>query len=396
MALDIRRLLYYILFGALISIVAWNISQIITLDLGSFLYAKTIQLLEINRLPLTPPPYAILLTLITPALTLMMVTVEIFLSNPTRIKANWHTLSRHYLQPIIGWGIIAGIGLGALNYWLFTSDWSASAVRILTWISIGFVVGIAEGFSWSFRSIESESKKIQRIFQSPFLAGLGGLIAAIIIEVFRKPLGVYQEFVGFGLLGALIGFCLFWSARPTYQHALRLGHGFDYMAPPLPKDIESNPSAATIVLPPLQRPRIHSDLLKLIPGDIIEDPSNPNPNESWEGLSLQLPTKQNSPILIGDNENSHLQLPYLPSECARIEFSDGLIYLRALCSNVVKVQTTLLSSNQRHRLRHNQVITLHTIFWGPQDTDGTNTAYNPNSQKFYRFIFYDRFLDPQA
>ena len=390
------RLLYYIISGGLISILAWNISQIITLDLGDFLYDKTIQVLEINRLPLTPPPYAILLTLITPVLTLMMVTVEIFLSNPTRIKANWRTLSRHYLQPIIGWGIIAGIGLGALNYWLFTSDWSASAVRILTWISIGFVVGIAEGFSWSFRSIESESKKIQRIFQSPFLAGLGGLIAAIIIEVFRKPLGVYQELVGFGLLGALIGFSLFWSARPTYQYALRLGHGFDYMTPPPPEAIESNPSAATIVLPPLQRPSIRSNLLQLIPGDIIEDPENPNPEESWEGLSVQLPTKQKSPILIGDNENAHLRLPYLPSECAKIEFSDSSIYLRALCDKTVKVQSTVLGAKQRHPLRHNQVITLHTIFWEPQDTDGSKAKYNPNSQKFYRFVFYDRFLDPQA
>ena len=198
-------------------------------------------------------------------------------------------------------------------------------------------------------------------------------------------------------MGGFIGFALFWSSRPTYQYALRLGHGFNYMSPP--SIVIDNPESPESI----PKPQINPNILSLIPEGIIEDLEDPESyaDESWEGLSIKLQSQAKIPIRIGASDQSEIRLPYLPEECARIEFRNGSIYLRSLIGDsekpYVRLQASSLRKNQSMPLRHNQVITLHTIYWEPDNTHGINPqAPNPNTQKFYRMVFYDRFLDPQA
>lgn len=364
---NLIRATLYTLLGIIFALLGWNISQLIYLDIGGLI----VNLIGENNLPFKIPSYVILLVIITPCLVLAMVIAEIFVSNPTRYKSNWRILKRSYLKPVLIIGFMAGIFLSILNLKLLASDFSSTTVRLLSWMVIGLVAGIADGLTWSFHSIESTSKKkLQRLIKSTFLGGSAGIIASTLFEIVRETDGKYQEPFGFFILGTCIGLALSFSARQSYQVALRAGLGFE--------NIDWGDDSL-LDHPRLQRHN-NNNLLKFIPNynnegitPIIE-----------EGISIQLPTNTSKPIQIqiGSSEKADIYIRDLPENCAFLTIESSQVTILCLAHQLVQIQRRLMNENDTQILRHNQIISLY-----PEEK---------NYEKCYRFVFYDRFLDPQG
>ncbi|MFN6460762.1 MAG: hypothetical protein RMZ41_002810 [Nostoc sp. DedVER02] len=361
----LRRLGFYISAGIFSALVGWSVSQIIWIDLISFL-RWFLQIFGLGSTKFTLPSLLIL-TVITPCMAIAMVAMEIFISNPTRYKANWRILWPTYLRAVIITGIISGTLLSLLNWQLLVSNWSSIHVRLLSWGLIGLFVGLAESVSWSFRSIEgSGSKARNRILQSTILGIFAGLLAATIYSNIRQYFGEYQEPVGFALLGILLGGCLSFTSRPSYQVALRAGYGF-----------ESVPTNSGL-FSQINCKRFSHKVFGFVP-----IPEGKNNNQIEEGLSIKLPTSASvkKPIIIGSNHDADIFIPGIPEKCLSLWFESNGVNIKCEHEKAVEIQQKKLSEGDTTTLRHNQILTLY---------------HKTNSEEFYRFIFYDRFLDPQA
>lgn len=353
----LARINFYVLSGIISALISWSLGYFI-LDLMK-LYLP-------QNLYFNLPPYSILLVIVTPSIATAMVVAEIFLSNPTHHKANWRILSRAILRPVITAGLICGLVLSLLNWLLLESNWYGLIVKMISWGLIGLFVGLADSVSWSFYSIEGTGSKVkQRIAQSALLGVTTGLLSALFGEATHRALGKYQEPVGFLLLGACLGLALSFTARPSYQVALRAGQGFEAVKP---KKIVGSRVAQKL------RPRLQNESLKFIPDD-------DDFKHIEEGLSIQLPLKTPKPIIIGSSQDADIYIPHIPSKCASLQFKDGNLVLRALANEAVRVQQRQVPERKTIILRHNQILTLY---------------HEDDTEKFYRFVFYNRFLDPQA
>ncbi|WP_193888041.1 hypothetical protein [Fortiea sp. LEGE XX443] len=62
-------------------------------------------------------------------------------------------------------------------------------------------------------------------------------------------------------------------------------------------------------------------------------------------------------------------------------FETNGVTIKCEYEKAVQIQQKKLSQAETATLRHNQILTLY---------------HQTNPEEFYRFIFYDRFLDPQA
>ena len=100
-----------------------------------------------------------------------------------------------------------------------------------------------------------------------------------------------------------------------------------------------------------------------------------------EGVSIQLPGKTNKLIIIGSGDTADIYIPHLPEECASLQVNSDNVIIRCLAEESVKIQQRFLPENKTTTLKHNQILTLY---------------HENNEEKFYRFIFYNRLLDPQA
>lgn len=188
------RASFYALCGIVSALLGWSISQILWQEIGTFL------------MPFLPkefniPPYMILLIIVTPCIASGMIIAEIFISNPTRYKANWRVLTRTSLKRVFLVGLLIGLFLGIFNWILLQSNWPGGLVRIISWIIIGAFAGLGESISWSWRSIEGTGDRVkQRILQSTGFGAGSGLLAASFCEGANKALGQYQEPFGFSYL----------------------------------------------------------------------------------------------------------------------------------------------------------------------------------------------------
>ena len=360
------RASFYALCGIISALLGWSISQILWQEIGTLL------------MPFLPkefniPPYIILLIIVTPCIASGMIIAEIFISNPTRYKANWRLLTRTSLKTVFIVGAFIGLVIGILNWMLLASNWSGGSVRIISWIIIGAFAGLAESISWSWRSIEGTGSRVtQRIFQSTGFGAASGLLAASFCESVNIALGQYQEAFGFFLFGGLLGLFLCFAAKPSYQVALRAGTGFEATKKRTRKSttqVQVNNNAPTQIL----RPTLNNQLLKYMPDN--------NYKHIEEGVSIQLPGKSKNPIIIGSGDTADIYIPHLPEECASLEVNSDNVIIRCLAEKSVKVQQKFLPENQKNTLKHNQILTLY---------------HENNEEKFYRFIFYNRLLDPQA
>jgi hypothetical protein len=98
-----------------------------------------------------------------------------------------------------------------------------------------------------------------------------------------------------------------------------------------------------------------------------------------EGLSIQLPRDTSQSLQIGSAEDSDIFLPDVPAIAAKLSLERKQWRLSTPVENKVQIQRRMLSENTSETLYHNQMLTFYH--------EKTNTCY-------YRFIFCDRFLDP--
>lgn len=361
-----ERLLLYILSGIVAALVSWNISQVV-LGLARNLSSGT--------LPFRPD--FILLPFLAFFFAIAMVATEIFLSNPTRYRNNYQTLRSYFLKTIL-WSAIAGLCAAISTFILYEmTRLSAENVKRIAWCIVGLSTGICEGLSWRSRSVEGLTNKGNKRIKNTILFGsLAGLSAALIVEriyqytIFPKE---YNEPFGFLAFGFILGGLLSFATSPTYQVALRAGEG---LASINPKILEEEVKSGVIREFPKLKPR---DALQFVIEPPNEGSNAKEPDVIEEGLSIQLPAGK--PITIGGGDGDDIYLPEIPPQCAEITVK--FPYAKITCHKTSAVELSprpkKKSQNSEYTLWHNQIITFKSS----------------NGKKFYRFVFYDRFLDPQ-
>jgi hypothetical protein len=363
------RTWFYLVSGLVSALIGWNIGQILLTDLGW----------------LQQLPELILFPSVAVSLAVGMSVTEIFVSNPTRFKLSLRT-AKESLQWAIPLGLFSGIVSGGICQILFMPAFRIppTMVRIFGWLLIGGFAGLAEGFTWRQRSIEAGNKERadNRLRASAF-GGLGAsLMAAVFFEFLRKSIGDqlpglqnFEDPIGFGLLGLCLGFVFSCTSSPSYQVALRAGGGFEFTGDNY-GDLGSDDDDLSIS-PSLNQEYEGKIRLSFINNSemvIIE-----------EGLSIQLPSS--GKIHIGAAAKSHIRIPALPIHVADLELKGRETILRpnGKFFGVIEINGQKLFSKSSVALKHNNIITFYAV---------QNNAINP--KKFYRFVYYNRFLDPQA
>lgn len=383
------RIYLYIIAGITSALLGWNIGQFFLTDLGLF----------------TQFPEITLFPCIAISLAFGMVMNEIFISNPTRPKRSLKT-AKQPLLIALGLGTLSGLIAGIISQILFLPIIRVPTpiVRTLGWLLIGSSVGIAEGLSWRWYSIEAGSKKRfqQRLKTSVVAASGASFTAAILFELIRLNWGTMSaEFkgiedpIGFSILGLLLGGVFSLTNSPSYIAALRAGRGFEYIefkdVPPQyiefnddPEEpVESEDDPQNPLIPKINQsyPAIDKSSLSF-----TTETENINDDEIEEGLSIQLPG--HGTIRIGCAvENTHISIPGIPLHVADIKLEKRTATL--IPDNqffyAIEVNGTRLKSRRSIPLKHNYVLTFYA------------TSLNGiNEEKYYRFVYYNRFLDPQA
>jgi hypothetical protein len=352
------RIYLYILAGIVSSLIGWNLGQFFLTDLGL----------------LKQMPELVLFPCISASLAIGMVFNEIFISSPTRPKQNFRTAKVPVLIAA-GLGILAGLIAGGIAQVLFLPQirTPAFAVRIVAWLFIGSAIGFAEGFTWRWRSIEAGDVKryLHRLRISVIGGTVASLLAALLFELLRGLFGKLpsgltgiEDPFGFSLLGALLGLAFSLTNSPSFVMALRAGAGFEYSSIDV---YGSGVSQATISKP----------LLNFV--------SDGDATEIEEGLSIQLPQK--GKITIGSSSKANICIAGLPTIIASIELGSRSATLipHSLHFNRVARNGSRLSTSKSVPLKHNDLLAFYT-----QDSD------KPYQKEFFRFVYYNRFLDPQA
>ncbi|MEH1798991.1 MAG: hypothetical protein V7L13_07435 [Nostoc sp.] len=351
------RIYLYSIFGIISALIGWGISQFFWLDLGleKFFTQGSIR----------PPSEIIVMPIVAAFLAAGMVSTEVFVSNPTRYKANIRVLPPYFWLAIASGGI-SGLIAGAIYWILSITPLPDALVRIAAWGLIGFFIGLGESVSWRFRSIEGATSKAQQRIRKGILFGaIAGLVAGTLAELIRmsgNQLSGYQVPIQFLVLGLSLGLFLSLAASPSYQVALRAGEGFEIVHA---NQITNNKD----------RPRLQSDVLRFVTED-----------DDWEiieeGLSIQLPNNTKAAINVGSASEADIYIPNLPSECASLQIMSREVVIKCLTPGSVQINRKKMNRpGEKLKLKHNQILT----FYNPENPD-----------KFYRFVFYDRFLDPQA
>ncbi|MBP0020073.1 MAG: FHA domain-containing protein [Cyanobacteria bacterium SBLK] len=357
------RTYLYILAGITSALIGWNIGQLFLTDLGI----------------LQPFPEIVLFPCIAISLAVGMVLNEIFISSPTRPKLCFRKVKIPLLIAL-GLGLLAGLISGGISQILFhpAIRVPTPVVRSLGWLFIGSSVGIAEGWTWRWQTVEAGDRKRfrKRLQLSIISASSASLFAALLFELLRLPLGeMPKEFrgaedpIGFLILGLLLGLAFSISNSPSYMAALRAGTGFEVTE----NDLNPYETIASQSYPSIEQP-----LLKFV--------SNSEENKIEEGLSIQLPDK--GKLRIGSAPKANIHIPDLPLHSADIDLQHrGTI----LTPNprfffTIEINGDRVSSKTPIRLKHNDVLT----FYGKTEDEFDTEA------PIYRFVYYNRFLDPQA
>lgn len=391
------RIYLYILAGITSALIGWNIGQFFLTDLGLF----------------TQFPEITLFPCIAVSLAFGMVMNEIFISNPTRPKRSFKTAQKPLLIAL-GLGILSGLIAGIISQILFLPIIRVPTpiVRTLGWLLIGSSVGIAEGLSWFWYSIEAGSKKRfqQRLKTSVIAASGASFAAAIIFEIIRLMLGTMpaefkgiEDPIGFSILGLLLGGVFSVTNSPSYLAALRAGSGFEYreIKPEIKPDInpEINPDINPEIKDHVQDSELSTDsptdsptlnqsypyINKSVLSFVTLTDDSLNEDEIEEGLSISLPGNQT--ISIGSGVDNTISIPGLPPHVADIQLQNRttLLIPDQQFFYAIEINSVRTKSRKTITLKHNYVLTFYTI-----------NGDDINEEKYYRFVYYNRFLDPQA
>ncbi len=355
----------YILAGITSALIGWNLGQVFLTDLGL----------------LKSFPELVLFPCIAVSLAVAMVFTEIFISSPTRPKLCW----RIALLPIsiaAGLGILAGLISGGIAQIVLLPQirFDTRILRIVCWLFIGTSTGIAEGVTWRWHSIEAgDKKRFWQRFQTSVIASTAASLAAALIFEMLRQIGAFppafkgiEDPIGFSILGMLLGFVFSISTSPSYMAALRAGAGFEYTGPIYYDELGSSNIAPAY-------PMIDKQEAKL---KFVSDSES---DQIEEGLSIQLPAI--GTIRIGSADKANIKIPGLPLHVADLEIKvrEAILKPNPKFYGNIEVNGDRLISRKDISLKHNYVLTFY-----PKDENTTD------EEKFYRFVYYNRFLDPQA
>lgn len=354
----------YAIFGIIATLLGWTISQII------LTFARLIGKTVIFN------PDFILFPIIAGFLTTAMVAAQIFLNAPTHPKKSWRAFRRSYFWVALGIGTFLGFIPSLITQLLYKSGWSPEIVNILAWCLIGLVTGFTEGGVWNLRK-GATSKAKQRHKKVILYGGIAGFCAAILSMIITgllpPPLQRYEDPLGFGILGLVLGVFISKATAPNYRYALRAGHGFPVVLQ------QRNLTVNDAVL--------NNSRLKFV----IKDESR-RFNFIEEGLSIELPSDTAQSLTIGGNDQSHIRIPYIADKCAELNVKEQGVTLKCLNPNSVAINFSHkpMDDQGEVELRHNSIITFY-------HKDYEETANDDEKEKkIYRFVFYDRLLDPDA
>ena len=366
------RIYLYLIAGITSVLLGWNLGQFLLTDVGL----------------LQSAPEVVLFPCVAISLAMGMVLNEIFISSPTRPKL---CLRKVIIPCLIAFalGLILGLVAGGIAQILFLPvfDVSARIVRMIGWLLIGLSVGLAEGLTWRWETVEAGDKKRfwQRFITSVVGASVASLVAASLFEYLRSLLNQMPELlqlaedpIGFSLLGLLLGLTFSLTSSPSYLVALRAGAGFEYIGDvfahimPEPENVEK------------AYPYINQSVLTFV--------SDSSADKIEEGLSIKLPAK--GTLKIGSDGDCQIYIPSLPANIANLEIKsrEAILVPNFRYFNLIEINGEPLKSKKNVRLKHNYLVTFYSL----NHPENSDTSESINREKIYRFVYYNRFLDPQA
>ena len=330
-------------------------------------------------------------------LAFAVVTAEIWLNNPTRYKTNrrimWQPLS---MALLIGGlcGLLAALIFVGIGYWGWIKI-STLFAKGLGWCLIGLGAGFADGYSWQYRTIEGgqKSKARNRLILSVTFGLMAALVAFGLSEVIfqSKPdIIAFKDPLGFLVLGTTLGVLLDQLGTNVNSYALRAGMGFESIKGKqdgFPR--VSDPAFFNFEIP-----------VEYLPDSV--NSSSGGRTDGYkrkieEGMSIQL--IKNKQFTIGSSNDADIFINVLPNECATITLQNRTAQIKAhngakILIGGVRLKTGEMFSKELH---HNQVLTFYAdpkrIQQIYSDSEGND---NEDINPFVRFVFYDRFLDPQS
>jgi hypothetical protein len=367
------RIYLYLIAGVTSALIGWNIGQFLLADIGLF----------------RSVPEVVLYPCIAISLAIGMVLNEIFISSPTRPKL----CLRKAVIPLfiaLGLGLVIGLLSCGIAQILFLPFFRIPAVivRTFSWLLIGIAVGLAEGLTWRWETVEAGDKKR---FRNRLIASIGGamgasFIAAMMFELVRlllqempKNLRLAEDPIGFSVLGLLLGLTFSLTGSPSYLVALRAGSGFEYVsrgfAQMMPKSINLNKGY----------PSINQSVLSFVSDSTID--------KIEEGLSIKLPGKGS--LKIGSGKDCDICIPSLGDHVATIEMKsrEAILIPHILYFNAIAINGEPLTVKKNIALKHNYLVTFYPLI------DPENNPENQdfiNYEKYFRFVYYNRFFDPQG
>lgn len=393
------RIYFYTVCGMLSALLGWAVGQYILYD--------------INENWLAGVRAIVLFPSITIPLAMGIIATDIFVNNPTRpvsnIRTGWFPLAIAG-----GLGLAIGIATGIFTEAIDNVDGknllsifqNDLLFRTFIWILVGATVGVAEGWTWKWRSIQAKAEHVfwQRFRNSSIGGAIAGLLASFCFELIRNldklPTGLksWDDVIGFGLLGGVLGLVLSFSTSPSYLVALRAGKGFE--------DCELGDDK-------LDRPDIQ-DLRQQLKSNFPRLQEDLQPSLTFvngyfqkieEGLSIQLPSQGD--IRIGSTPcqmkkngqviGSHIYIPGLPNWIATLKIQPSQVILVPNIKYLHKIEHQFEFLNEKLAgkpkeiikkngitLKHNHLISFHVI----------EPRYN--DKKKFNFVYYNRFLDPLA
>jgi hypothetical protein len=309
---------------------------------------------------------AIMIPAVSICLAAGIVLTEIFLSSPTRPLQSLK-LAANSIYLASGLGLVVGITAGLLSYVVGLPgtrelfQYGDDFVRSTAWFLVALTVSISEGLAWGLRAMEAKNiNRLRiRIAVSLIASFASSWIANTIFESLRRNgvlqgLGDYEDLLRFILLGICLGIAFGFSTSPGYMTALRAGFGFEH-----------DGSSTT-------RGEIRKNLEFVV--------SYATDNRIEEGLSIQLPNW--GKVIIGSDPSAQIYLEGVAPILATLDLQTRETWLYTDQKNFDKVHIEGYPvKDERKRLKHNTILTFYR---------------NADTNQFYRFVYYNRFLDPIA
>lgn len=347
------RIYFYLLSGAISSLLAWLVSRLI---LDSFSWLQPVDLI------------IIIIPLVTIFLVIGTVLSECLVANASRPKLVINLFNRdNLLQIIIIESLVISLFISVLLQLLVFSFFE----KTFFLPSVGLTIVLTRGFfTWRICEVVGTRRKI--FLKNLFFNSFAILLGLAIFQLFGEQsnnIKTFNSLISFLLLGIVYSFILSFDNSPFYQPALRAGAGFEYKGenyidrdPPDLSDL--NIGTASIRTPYLK---------------FVHDSEE---YEIEEGTSISLLDVRK--IIIGSeyNNKADISLPGLPPSLASIRLKNCQARLVPVATEyrLIKINGERLVSASTILLDHNYELTFDT-------QDGN---------KFYKFAFYNRFLDPAA